>query len=188
MKYTGERIIPKQNCGCVEGHNVLYAKSLPYCKDKFVLDSACGVGWGTEFLAQEAAYVIGADIDSTTIEYARKEYPQKNFTFCVADITHLPFPNEIFDVVNSIETVEHVKRNSIETVIGEFRRVLKPGGLLLISTPDQDRYPYQPKTDAEVQGFHLWHYSQNELTVLLRPFFEVTIEKPGSLYVICRKK
>lgn len=187
MKYTGERIIPKLMGN--EGHKLLYEKSLEYVENKFVLDIACGAGWGTVILATKAQYVIGADISQEAVTYAKNEYPQKNFCYCCGSILSIPFPDNIFDVVNSIETFEHVLRSQINTLIYECHRVLKPNGLFVFSTPNNDLYPYQPKNESEYIGYHFWHYTEKELSDLLKPLFvDIVIEKPGSLYVTCRKK
>lgn len=187
MKYTGERIIPKIMGN--EGHKPLYERSLKYVENKFVLDIASGAGWGTEILATKAQYVIGADISQEAVAYAKKEYPQKNFCYCCGNILNIPFPDGVFDVVNSIESIEHVLRSQIGTLISECHRVLRPSGLFIFSTPNNDLYPYQPKNESEYRGYHFWHYTEKELTELLKPFFvEVTFEKPGSLYAICRKQ
>lgn len=188
MKFTGERIIPKQNCGNIEEHASMYAESLKYVENKFVLDIACGVGWGTEVLAKKAKYVIGVDIDPSAIQYAKQEYIGNNFCFCQGSILKIPFP-EIFDVVNSIETFEHVKRYEIEFLISECHRVLKPKGLFVFSTPDCDQFFYQPKNESEYVGFHFWHYTKGELLSLLKPFSKVSVEKPfgSSFFVVCEK-
>jgi len=190
MEFTGERIIPKIKRGNIEEHVLLYQESLKYVENKFVLDIACGVGWGTELLATKSKCVIGVDIDSQAIEYAKKEYVGDNFTFCSGSILKIPFPENNFDVVNSIETFEHVKRFEIETLISECHRVLKPEGLFIFSTPDFDQFPYQPKTEKEYRGFHFWHYKKEELFELLQPFFkEVAVEKPqgAGFHAVCKK-
>ena len=106
MKFTGERIIPKENLGNIHEHITLYQRNLNYVENKFVLDIACGVGWGTELLAQKAKFVIGVDVDAPSIEYAKKEYIGDNFRFVQGSILTIPFPDQLFDVVNSIETFE----------------------------------------------------------------------------------
>jgi ubiquinone/menaquinone biosynthesis C-methylase UbiE len=122
MKYTGERIIPKITG--TEGHKTLYEKGLKYVENKFVLDIASGAGWGTELLATKAQYVIGADISQESVIYAKKEYPQNKFSYCLGDILNIPFPDGIFDVVNSIETIEHVKRSQITTLLSECHPIM----------------------------------------------------------------
>jgi len=187
MEYTGERHIPKLTGD--PGHITLYEKSLQYVENKFVLDIASGSGWGTEMLSKKAAFVVGADISKEAVAYARKEYPQHNSRYCVGDVLNLPFPNDFFDVVNSIETFEHVPRNKADCLISEVLRVLKPGGLFVFSTPDGEQYPYRPKDESEYTGYHCWHYSRVELFDLLGEYFtEVVIEKPGSLYMVCKKQ
>lgn len=191
MQFTGERIIPKENCGNIHEHVTLYQRNLNYVENKFVLDIACGVGWGTELLAKGAKFVIGVDVDAPSIEYAKKEYTGDNFRFVQGSILSIPFPDQLFDVVNSIETFEHVKRYEIETLVSECYRVLKPGGLFIFSTPDGSQFEYQPKNETEYVGYHFWHYTKDELEKLLAVFSRVNIQKyeqdSSSFYVICKK-
>jgi 2-polyprenyl-3-methyl-5-hydroxy-6-metoxy-1,4-benzoquinol methylase len=192
VEYTGERIIPRQGQGNLEEHYFYYEKSLEHVGGKVVLDIACGVGWGTELLARKARFVLGGDIDPGAVAYARAEYltPRSNFAFFHADILDIPFSDETFDVVNSIETFEHVERKDVERLIAECRRVLKDGGAFLFSTPNGSKFPYHPQSPAEYRGFHFWHYTHDELSRLLSPFFaRVAIETTmhGSFYVVCTR-
>ncbi len=181
-----ERIVPLAGLGNCEEHARYYRACLPRVRDKFVLDIACGVGWGTHFLATRAAFACGVDVAPEAIAYARQEYGAVNVGFGVGDILAIPFPDGRFDVVTSIETFEHVPRSSASRLIAECRRVLRPGGVFLFSTPDGDLMSYRPATPAELRGYHFWHYTRDELHVLLQPAFRsVTIgDAEGSTYFV----
>ena len=186
LTYTGERNIPKLGFG--KGQEVLYEMCSTYTVDNFVLDIACGVGWGTEILARKAKYVIGADVSPEAIDYARNEYNRDNISYCVGDILQIPFTGGLFDTLVSVETIEHVPHCDIYKLISECSRVLKPNGTFVFTTPNHDIYPYHPKNKDEFKGYHFWHYSADELLKILKTFFnEIKIEKPGSLFVVCKK-
>jgi len=192
MEFTGERCMPKLGLGNVEEHIAIYNASLPHISGKFVLDIASGSGWGTHLLASKGAtYVIGVDISEEAIDYANTEYPGDNHAFVKGNILNIPFPNNIFQIVNTIETFEHVKHDEIDKLISECCRVLRPGGLWLFSSPDGSIFPYHPCGPFEYRGWHFWHYTINELYELLRPKFQKVevrkLEIGGSNFVICVK-
>lgn len=97
-----------------------------------VLDAGCGSGHGARILAEAGATTVTAcDVDAAAAELARRQLPAPaNAT--VADLTDLPFDSAAFDVVVCFEVLEHL--DAPEAAIAELRRVLRPDGLLLIST------------------------------------------------------
>lgn len=128
-----------------------------------VLDIACSTGWGAKILAEKAHYVIGADLDEKAVAKARLT-ACKNITFQVEDCLAMSFADETFDVVVSCETIEHV---DAEMFLQEVKRVLKPSGLLLMTTP-QNRLGHIPVTSE-----HLHEFSAGELRALCKEHFRV---------------
>jgi SAM-dependent methyltransferase len=131
------------------------------------LDAACGSGYGASFLADKVQSVDGVDIDPSAIDFARTIYRQSNLTYHCADLqSTLPFANGTFDAITSFETLEHVRDQTKMT--SEFHRVLKPGGILVISTPDR-------KVSERIgldNRFHVAELSKREFVDLLsRSFF-----------------
>ena len=129
-----------------------------------VLDIACAGGRGVTILAEIANEVIGADLDSKAIQHAHATYGSiRNTTFCVNDITHLAFHSSSFDVVTCFETLEHVHS---ESCLRELCRVLKPGGFMILSTPQNNlgHIPLNPQ--------HTIEYSLEQLKLLLSTSFE----------------
>ena len=132
-----------------------------------VLDVACGDGYGTRMIAGHCAAVIGVDLDQASIDFARSQTP--NCEYHLADATHMPFADAAFDAVVSMETLEHVPAHPF---LEEVRRVLAPGGLLMLSTPQnrQGEIPFFPAHEHE--------FSLQELTELVGAHFEI-IERIG---------
>jgi 2-polyprenyl-3-methyl-5-hydroxy-6-metoxy-1,4-benzoquinol methylase len=107
-----------------------------------VLDAGCGEGYGARLLAElgGARRCVGIDIDERTIAAARETYGNgEALEFEAGDVTRLPFEDASFDVVTCFETVEHVSAQ--RDAVAELARVLRPGGLLLISSPNRGVYP-----------------------------------------------
>lgn len=98
-----------------------------------VLDVGCGSGFFTNELAKlNGVNVYGVDISETAIKLARDLY--NGIDFKVSPVTDLPFPSLYFDVITSIEVVEHIL--DVEKMFREFNRTLKMGGHLIITTTD----------------------------------------------------
>ncbi len=138
LEFTGERFTPE----CVREiryeHVHRYALAAELVRGKVVLDAACGEGYGANILAGEAKSVTGVDISADAVRHAMARYRADNLEFEVADCCALPFADGRFDAVVSFETLEHLE--SQEALLAEFRRVLKPEGFLVISSPDKAIY------------------------------------------------
>lgn len=129
-----------------------------------ILDCACGTGYGVRLLVDrgDAAAAIGIDINHQSIDYARTHHTVDAATFICASGEALPIGNHSFDIITSFETIEHVPDD--EKLVSEFYRVLKPGGLLIISTPNQ-----WPLADAP---FHVREYDRRSFLAVLNAHFE----------------
>ncbi len=89
-------------------HYQRYKSILELCRDRVVLDIACGEGYGSRILSDTAARVYGVDIDAETIAEAVKKYADENLAYMEGSAEKLEFPDDMFDVVVSFETIEHV--------------------------------------------------------------------------------
>lgn len=135
-----------------------------------VLDSASGSGYGSEILGMRAQSVTGLEINAHALAYARAHYVHRGIEFRMADLNMpLEFSDESFDAVVSFETLEHVRNQ--EQLLIEFRRVLKPGGMLFISTPD--RVVLTDESGGK-NRFHIAELSKEEFIALVGHFFEIT--------------
>lgn len=125
-----------------EANNVTYQRcqfayefARPRIKGKTVLDVGCGNAYGTVLMAEDAAEINGLDYDSGTISSNRERYKDKtNLRFHQAEIPPLPFGDASFDVVTAFQFIEHIHRR--KEFIAECLRVLKPGGEVIITTPN----------------------------------------------------
>jgi SAM-dependent methyltransferase len=104
-----------------------------------VLDAACGVGYGIEILARaDAAAVTGIDVDPAAVAESKARFGEHAEAIVEGDLQQLPFEDDSFDVVVSFETIEHVV--DAERALAEMRRVLRPAGVLIVSSPNPDVY------------------------------------------------
>ncbi|MCL0074185.1 class I SAM-dependent methyltransferase [Dehalococcoidia bacterium] len=95
-----------------------------FVPNKTVLDVACGSGHISASLKRNAERVIGGDISKSAIEYAVLHYEKDGLDFLLLDAQWLPFPDGTFDVIVSLETIEHLPE--YEQFLSECKRVLKP--------------------------------------------------------------
>lgn len=117
-----------------------YAIAVTLAKNKVVLDIASGEGYGTALLSQYATKVYGVDISQEAVEFAKKKYKKENLTFLHGSANQIPLPENSIDYIVSFETIEHHDKH--EEMMAEFKRVLKPGGLVIISTPAKEIYQH----------------------------------------------
>ena len=100
-----------------------------------VLDYGCGIGLMSMLLAKNGFTVTGVDISEQFIESAKSRFGKHpSMTFEVIDGLPLRFPEGAFDVVASSDVLEHC--TGIDDILREFKRLLRPGGLLVIETPN----------------------------------------------------
>jgi SAM-dependent methyltransferase len=166
MSLYSERIVPDETePGVVALHLKRYDFARAHCVDRLVLDAACGVGYGTAYLADVAARVVGVDRSEEALAYARRCYARENAEFVAADITALPFADASFDVVCSFETIEHV--DEPERALAELARIVQPKGTLVLSTPH-----VRATTRESPNPHHRVELGRADLERLLRGRFE----------------
>ena len=111
-------------------------------RDKKILDVGCGDGTYAYVLSKLGAIVSGQDLGVTQIQTANERvYGNSNELkgqFICADAKQLLFDSNSFDAVFSADFFEHIDLNTKRQVITEIYRVLKPGGILVIKTPNLD--------------------------------------------------
>lgn len=130
-----------------------------------VLDIACGDGYGSRLMAESGYEVLGGDIDPDIVSKASASLKEgMSAAFKKLDVTALDLPDATFDAVVSMETIEHVDDIAYLT---EIRRVLKPGGRLILSTP-QNSLGHIP-----INAEHVREYSLAELEKLCSQHFNI---------------
>jgi ubiquinone/menaquinone biosynthesis C-methylase UbiE len=142
-----------------------------------VLDIACGTGFGTDIIAgKTSGNVIGGDIAAEAIDECSSRWSKANLEFKVLDGTKLEFPDNYFDKIVSFETIEHT--GQYKKMAAEFARVLKPGGILILSTPNR---AVSSPNGIIVNPYHIQEFTCDELSEILKSVFP-KVEQAGQRY------
>lgn len=161
---SGERFVPDEHRESVmeAEHLARYIWAGQIASGRTALDAGCGAGYGAAMLAAAgAAAVTGLDASAEAIEEAERTYGDVA-GFVGGDLLALPFDPDSFDLVTCFEAIEHVR--DPERALAEMARVLRPGGVLLISSPNR-------KTSAEGNPFHFFEWTDEEMDSALREVF-----------------
>lgn len=157
-------------------HLASYNFAASFSDNKKVLDFGCGTGYGSQILSRNSESVVGIDISSDAIQYARDNYSGTTLNFEILDQAILPFSDSAFDLITSFQVIEHIE--DADSYLSEMKRVLKPGGKLLLSTPDKKTRLFLLQRPWNY--YHINEYSIKTLFNLLSKYFkDVDILKIG---------
>ena len=190
LEDTGERIIPpkKGELSVVfEHHKYAYEETLPYVKDKIILDVGCGTGYGVNICSEYAKFVVGLDYDLSAIKYCNENFVIENNSFLNSNALLLSIRDNSIDLAITFQVIEHIA--DAVKFINELRRVVKPSGLIIISTPNVTG----PEKGKGKNRFHINEMNYSSLTNLLTKSFDSfeifghTYKSQSSLMRLIRK-
>jgi 2-polyprenyl-3-methyl-5-hydroxy-6-metoxy-1,4-benzoquinol methylase len=118
-----------------------------------VADIGCGAGVLSSLWAQQGHNVYGLDVNEPLIELAKQRAKEAGLSikYYLGSATHLPWENESMDICIAPELLEHIVE--WEACINEFARILKPNGILYISTANK----LCPKQQEFSLPFYSWY-------------------------------
>ena len=163
LPLTGERTVPglAEENYWFRRHEVVYARLADRCAGRDVLEAGCGEGYGADLIADVARRVIGLDYDEATVAHVRARYPRVDMRH--GNLASLPLADGSVDVVVNFQVIEHLWDQT--QFVTECLRVLRPGGVLLMSTPN--RITFSPGRDTPINPFHTRELNADELSELL---------------------
>jgi SAM-dependent methyltransferase len=163
LPLTGERTIPglAEENYWFRRHEVVYERLADRCAGRDVLEAGCGEGYGADLIAHVARHVIGLDYDESAVAHVKARYPRVEMR--QGNLAELPLPDGAVDVVVNFQVIEHLWDQG--QFVAECSRVLRPGGALLMSTPN--RITFSPGRDTPINPFHTRELNAAELTELL---------------------
>ncbi|MCB1018717.1 MAG: class I SAM-dependent methyltransferase, partial [Acidobacteria bacterium] len=170
MEFTGERVIPGQtDPDLLNEHVARYRFAELLASGRSVLDAGCGVGYGSEILAQKATQVYAIDLAFDAVADGARTYPDSGVRFVQGSCARLPFADASLDVVVAFEVIEHLE--NWRDLLLEARRVLRRDGQLLVSTPNKR---YYGETRAEPNPYHVHEFDYAEFRSELEAIFPHT--------------
>ncbi len=170
LSLTGERTLPD-----VPAENYWYRRHLAVYEwigarvaGQRVLDMACGEGYGSEVLWRSAASVVGLDANPEAHEHAKARYGREGLRFERGLVEAYGEPDS-FGAVVFLQTIEHVQ--DPEAVLAHFKRLLSPGGVAYISTPNVLTLA-PPGAEKSDNPWHLKEYRAEEFRALCETVFD----------------
>lgn len=168
-EFTGEYFVPGESGQRIEDdHMERYKFASRYVRGKSVLDIACGVGYSAPILIHAGASSYdGVDISKELAAYANRKYGSDAIHYHAGDICLFDSGRQ-YDLITCFETIEHVP--DYKSALSNLRKLLKSGGLLLISSPN--RKITSPGSlslsDTPANEFHTQEFTPEELLLALR--------------------
>jgi len=160
-KWRGER-------GAVlntEQHDSMLVKRYDFANlftdNKFVLEVGCGSGYGVEILSKKAWRVHAIDKSEDAINFAKRHYDKGHIEWSVESFPPILKKEKTYDVIVCHEVIEHVEDDN--ALIAEIERVLRPRGVVVMSTPVASEKP--------PAKWHCREYTREQFRVLLSKHF-----------------
>lgn len=167
LSHSGERLTIGHSRQTELEHYHRYYQARAYTRGKDVLDIASGEGYGSALLAQSARSVIGVDVSNEAVKHASDSYQKSNLTYLSGSADNIPVEDSSIDVVVSFETLEHFYNH--DAFMQEVKRVLRPDGFLILSTPDRNIYSgFGINTNA----YHINELNKEEFVLLVKKYFK----------------
>jgi protein-L-isoaspartate O-methyltransferase len=171
LTFDGERFVGGAGVEITYDHWLRYSFAAQFAQGRRVLDVASGEGYGAAHLAARAHSVDGFDLEERAVAHAREKYRDvANLTYHRSDagaFLEKAAPGS-YDLVTCFEFIEHVPEAEQHRALAGIRRVLAPGGLAVISTPDKQLYS---DVTASKNAFHVRELYRDEFIALLREKF-----------------
>lgn len=138
-------------------------------RNKKVIDIGSGLG---DFLAFDPVHFVGIDINDEVLAISKK----RGFTVKKANVAQIPYPDETFDGANCQQVIEHLTPEDAFAMMQEMTRVIKSGGLIVISTEMVTKRFWNTFS-------HIRPYPPLAIKKLLRPRGQETFEKIDNLTI-----
>lgn len=140
-----------------------------FCNRKNVLDTCCGLGWGTYIISHFAKSVTAFDIEPDVINYCRRTWPNQNIRWLVGDALKTSFIN-YFDIALGMETIEHFSKDDAKKYISEISKHLGENGIF-IGTSSFPRTRMEADELCTKNPYHLYIHTESEMSDLLQQYF-----------------
>jgi len=128
-------------------HKYAYEYVQQFVENRTVIDVGCGTGYRCRIFAEKSRMVYGIDYDKEAVTYCEKNYVAPNIKYIRMDANSLDLDRQ-FDIAVAFQVIEHMQ--NLDKFIEQLKRVVKPNGIIFISTPNVRR----PQEDKDANPFH----------------------------------
>jgi SAM-dependent methyltransferase len=190
-KFASDEVLDARYFRALDRFDIRFARTL-WVYDNVragarVLDLGCGAGM-LALLKRKGVTLVGVDLSKECAAAARRNGYDLT---AAAELTRLPFPDDSFDYVVSLDVLGHVEFDEKDAVLDEVRRVLRPGGVTLHGVEAVDRRAqksYEEMTEEELRRFvavdgHVGLEEEQETAARFRRFFAHVAWEPR--YTLC---
>lgn len=146
-----------------------YVLSLIPSSTKSILDVGCGSAWVAQAFQKSGMFVCSLDVSIVNPRKALERYPSPDHVAIVADTFHLPFKDGSFDAIVAAEIIEHL--HDPKAFADELMRVVRPGGVVIVSTPYREKLVYEICIHCQQltpHNAHLHSWTEESLTSLFQ--------------------
>jgi len=146
----------------------LISRKIPETRG-LILDVGCGSAWVAKTFCPKGYKVVSFDISEKNTQEALKRYPSDNHAAVAGNVFSLPFLKGSFDYIIASEIIEHVTEPA--TFIKNLFDILKPGGILAVSTPYKEKIEYSLCIHCNrptPHSAHLHSFDENKLSGLYK--------------------
>jgi 2-polyprenyl-3-methyl-5-hydroxy-6-metoxy-1,4-benzoquinol methylase len=163
-----------------------YLFAVPHIKNKKVLDTGCGLGWGSYLISDYPESLVSIDIDAKSLQFARKTWKDSRLNFKTKSVLEMSDYANSFDVVLSYEVIEHLRYDDGKTYIEQVSATLHDNGTLIMSSA----FPLENEVAEKLEEQNIYHlhiYTKDEISSMLNFYGFRSIRFYGEFMLIAKK-
>ncbi len=163
-----------------------YIYSIKYVKNKCVLDTGCGFGWGSYLISDYPRKIISIDINDNALNFAREKWKDRKLNFLRHSVLDLDSLNGNFDVILGFELIEHLTFSAGKRYFEQVFDNLNKKGIVILSSlfPDSEK---EAKMAEKRNKYHLKIFTKSEIKAIVRKIGFRKINFIGNVVVVIKK-
>ncbi len=163
-----------------------YLYSIKYIKNKKVIETASGLGWGSYLICDYTYKFDAFDIDEHSILFSKKHWPNNKVNYFVFDLNHLEHMKEKYDTILCFEFIEHLNLKNAITYLKNVYNLLNNSGVIIISS-FFPKFKKQALIEQDKNPYHLHIFTKNEIIFVLKRIGFTKIFNLGNLIIVAIK-
>ena len=163
-----------------------YIYSIKYVKNKCVLDTGCGFGWGSYLISDYPRKIVSIDINDNALNFAREKWNDKKLNFLRHSVLDLDSLDGNFDVILGFELIEHLSFSAGKRYLEQVFNNLNKKGIVILSSlfPDSEK---EAKMAEKRNKYHLKIFTKSEIKAIVREIGFRRINFIGNVVAVIKK-